>query len=338
MTYKLYIPKNYKSDLDLGQTQYLIKEIKDFFQNNLAYKLNLLRVSAPIIVKSETGLNDNLSGVEEAVNFNILEKDRKARIEIVHSLAKWKRDALARYEIPIYQGIYADMNAIRAFEEFDNTHSLYVDQWDWEKVIKKEDRNQEYLHKIVNTIFTSLKELETFLNIKVNNYKNLLPDQITFVTSQELEDMYPDLTPEERESAYAKEKKAIFVEQIGDRLNSGNKHGDRSPDYDDWELNGDIIVYNPILDDALELSSMGIRVSEEVLKEQLTKTDNLDRLDLDYHKKLINGDLPYTIGGGIGQSRLCMFFLQKAHIGEVQVSVWPQELIDECKKNSIILL
>lgn len=338
MTYKLYIPKNYKSDLDLGQTQYLIKEIKDFFQNNLAYKLNLLRVSAPIIVKSETGLNDNLSGVEEAVNFNILEKDRKARIEIVHSLAKWKRDALARYEIPIYQGIYADMNAIRAFEEFDNTHSLYVDQWDWEKVIKREDRNQEYLHKIVNTIFTSFKELETFLNIKVNNYKNLLPDQITFVTSQELEDMYPDLTPEERESAFVKEKKAIFVEQIGDRLKSGNKHGDRSPDYDDWELNGDIIVYNPILDDALELSSMGIRVSEEVLKKQLIKTDNLDRLDLDYHKKLMNGDLPYTIGGGIGQSRLCMFFLQKAHIGEVQVSVWPQELIDECKKNSIILL
>ena len=338
MTYKLYIPKNYKSDLDLGQTQYLIKEIKDFFQNNLAYKLNLLRVSAPIIVKSETGLNDNLSGVEEAVNFNILEKDRKARIEIVHSLAKWKRDALARYEIPIYQGIYADMNAIRAFEEFDNTHSLYVDQWDWEKVIKKEDRNQEYLHKIVNTIFTSLKELETFLNIKVNNYKNLLPDQITFVTSQDLEDMYPDLTPEERESAFVKEKKAIFVEQIGDRLKSGNKHGDRSPDYDDWELNGDIIVYNPILDDALELSSMGIRVSEEVLKKQLIKTDNLDRLDLDYHKKLMNGDLPYAIGGGIGQSRLCMFFLQKAHIGEVQVSVWPQELIDECKKNSIILL
>lgn len=338
MTYKLYVPKNYKSDLDLGQTQYLIKEIKDFFQNNLAYKLNLLRVSAPIIVKSETGLNDNLSGVEEAVNFNILEKDRKARIEIVHSLAKWKRDALARYEIPIYQGIYADMNAIRAFEDFDNTHSLYVDQWDWEKVIKKEDRNQEYLHKIVNTIFTSFKELETFLNIKVNNYKNLLPDQITFVTSQELEDMYPDLTPEERESAFVKEKKAIFVEQIGDRLKSGNKHGDRSPDYDDWELNGDIIVYNPILDDALELSSMGIRVSEEVLKKQLIKTDNLDRLDLDYHKKLMNGDLPYTIGGGIGQSRLCMFFLQKAHIGEVQVSVWPQELIDECKKNSIILL
>ena len=338
MTYKLYIPKNYKSDLDLGQTQYLIKEIKDFFQNNLAYKLNLLRVSAPIIVKSETGLNDNLSGIEEAVNFNILEKDRKARIEIVHSLAKWKRDALARYEIPIYQGIYADMNAIRAFEDFDNTHSLYVDQWDWEKVIKKEDRNKEYLHKIVNTIFTSLKELETFLNIKVNNYKNLLPDQITFVTSQELEDMYPDLTPEERESTFVKEKKAIFVEQIGDRLKSGNKHGDRSPDYDDWELNGDIIVYNPILDDALELSSMGIRVSEEVLKKQLTKTDNLDRLDLDYHKKLMNGDLPYTIGGGIGQSRLCMFFLQKAHIGEVQVSVWPQELIDECKKNSIILL
>ena len=338
MTYKLYVPKNYKSDLDLGQTQYLIKEIKDFFQNNLAYKLNLLRVSAPIIVKSETGLNDNLSGVEEAVNFNILEKDRKSRIEIVHSLAKWKRDALARYEIPIYQGIYADMNAIRAFEDFDNTHSLYVDQWDWEKVIKKEDRNKEYLHKIVNTIFTSLKELETFLNIKVNNYKNLLPDQITFVTSQELEDMYPDLTPEERESAFVKEKKAVFVEQIGDRLKSGNKHGDRSPDYDDWELNGDIIVYNPILDDALELSSMGIRVSEEVLKKQLTKTDNLDRLDLDYHKKLMNGDLPYTIGGGIGQSRLCMFFLQKAHIGEVQVSVWPQELIDECKKNSIILL
>lgn len=332
------IPKGYKSSLDLVQTQYFIKEIKDFFQYALSRNLDLLRVSAPMFVRADTGLNDNLSGVEKAVSFDIKEENGLAKLEIVHSLAKWKRDALKRYNFKMYKGLYADMNAIRAFEEFDNTHSIYVDQWDWEKIISEEDRNQEFLIMIVNTIFDTMKDLETHLCIKIPNYKKLLPEKMSFITSQELEDLYPLLSPEEREKAYAKEHKAIFVMQIGDTLKSGIKHGDRSPDYDDWKLNGDIIVWNPILEDALELSSMGIRVTPESLSYQLQKSGTINRSNQDYHKKLLNGELPLTIGGGIGQSRLCMFFLQKAHIGEVQVSVWPKEVIDICEKNEIILL
>lgn len=335
---KLIIPEGYESSLDLGQTQFLIKEIKDFFQNSLAKNLDLLRVSAPLFVRADTGLNDNLSGTEEAVNFSIKENGQDTRLEIVHSLAKWKRDALARYKIPKYKGIYADMNAIRAFEEFDNTHSLYVDQWDWEKVIDDNDRNEGYLKEIVEIIFDTLKELEDYVRIRVDDHKKLLPEKISFVTAQELEDLYPDLSPEEREREFSKIHKAIFIMKIGDKLKSGKKHGDRAPDYDDWNLNGDIIVHNPILDDALELSSMGIRVSPQTLKDQLEKSDNFDRSNLDYHKNLLSGKLPYSIGGGIGQSRLCMFFLQKAHIGEVQVSVWPQDMIEKCKENNIILL
>lgn len=230
------------------------------------------------------------------------------------------------------------MNAIRSFEEFDNTHSIYVDQWDWEKVILEKDRSEEYLKETVKTIYDTLLQLEGHLRIKILNYEKILPDEITFIKSQELEDLYPNLDPEEREKEFAREKGAIFVMQIGDTLNSGIKHGDRSPDYDDWKLNGDLIVWNPILNDALELSSMGIRVTPEILMEQLTKSNSLDRVHQDYHQKLLNNELPLTIGGGIGQSRLCMYFLQKAHIGEVQVSIWPQEVMDECEENGIILL
>ena len=335
---KIYIPKDYKSNLDLAQTQFFIKEIKDFFQYALARNLDLLRVSAPIFVKEETGLNDNLSGVEHAVNFSIYENGKQTKLEIVHSLAKWKRYALHRYNIPKYKGLYADMNAIRSFEDLDNTHSLYVDQWDWEKVIDEKDRNIDFLKMTVNTIFTTLKDLDYHMRLKIQGYETLLPDEITFIDTQELEDKYPNLSPEEREKEIVKEKKAVFLIGIGKKLKSGKPHDDRSPDYDDWNLNGDIIVYNPILDDALELSSMGIRVSPEALKHQLEVSGNLDRLEKSYHKSLMDRELPFAIGGGIGQSRLCMFFLQKAHIGEVQVSVWPEEMIKECSDNGIILL
>lgn len=335
---KIQIPQDYKSTLDLAQTQFFIKEIKDFFQYALARNLDLLRVSAPLFVREETGLNDNLSGVENAVNFTIYDNGHNTKLEIVHSLAKWKRYALHRYNIPKYKGLYADMNAIRSFEDLDNTHSLYVDQWDWEKVIDEKDRNLDYLKATVNTIFTTLKDLDYHMRLKIQGYQTLLPDEIAFITTQELEDKYPNLTPKEREKEIAKEKKAVFLIGIGENLKSGSPHDDRSPDYDDWTLNGDIIVYNPLLDDALELSSMGIRVSPEALKRQLAISGNLDRLSKDYHKSLINGELPFTIGGGIGQSRLCMFFLQKAHIGEVQVSVWPEDMIRECNENGIILL
>lgn len=335
---KIKIPQNYKSTLDLAQTQFFIKEIKDFFQYALARNLDLLRVSSPLFVKEETGLNDNLSGVENAVNFTIDDNGHNTKLEIVHSLAKWKRYALHRYNIPKYKGLYADMNAIRSFEDLDNTHSIYVDQWDWEKVIDEKDRNIDYLKDTVITIFTTLKDLDYHMRLKIQGYQTLLPDEISFVTTQELEDKYPNLTPKQREKEIAKEKKAVFLIGIGEKLKSGSPHDDRSPDYDDWKLNGDIIVYNPLLDDALELSSMGIRVSPESLKRQLTISGNLDRLSKDYHKSLINGELPFTIGGGIGQSRLCMFFLQKAHIGEVQVSVWPEDMVKECYDNGIILL
>lgn len=335
---KIYIPEGYKSSLDLAQTQFFIKEIKDIFQYSLARNLDLLRVSAPMFVRTTTGMNDNLSGVEKPVSFKVKENNSESNVEIVHSLAKWKRFALGRYKIPSYKGIYADMNAIRSFEEFDNTHSIYVDQWDWEKVILEKDRSEEYLKETVKTIYDTLLQLEGHLRIKILNYEKILPDEITFIKSQELEDLYPNLDPEEREKEFAREKGAIFVMQIGDTLNSGIKHGDRSPDYDDWKLNGDLIVWNPILNDALELSSMGIRVTPEILMEQLTKSNSLDRVHQDYHQKLLNNELPLTIGGGIGQSRLCMYFLQKAHIGEVQVSIWPQEVMDECEENGIILL
>ena len=326
----------YESKLSLIETQKGIKKIKDFFQTELAKELNLLRVSAPLFVPSDSGLNDNLNGVEKPVSFQVPYLNKDA--EIVHSLAKWKRMALKKYGFSVGRGIYTDMNAIRKDEELDNLHSLYVDQWDWELVINKEDRTKETLQKVVKTLYKVFKETEEHVH---NIYPEVgceLPEEITFITSQELLDMYPDLTPKEREDAIVREKKAVFLMQIGKTLSTGEKHDGRSPDYDDWDLNGDILFYNSVLDRAIELSSMGIRVDEEALERQLKIAKCEDRKKLDYHKALLEGKLPYTIGGGIGQSRICMFFLNKAHIGEVQVGIWPEEMVKECRSAGIELL
>ena len=321
---KLVIPENYKSNEDLYRTQLLIKEIKDYFQINLANNLNLKRVSAPLFVSETSGLNDNLSGSEKPVTFDLPEASN-AEMEIVHSLAKWKRFALEEYKFKMHEGLYTDMNAIRRCEVPDNTHSFYVDQWDWELIMEEDERNVEYLKRVVETIYRTMKSLDEYLCGLVPTRKKLLKDQITFVTSEEMLNRYPGMDDKGRERAAVKEFGSVFLMQIGKVLSNGEKHDMRAPDYDDWELNGDILVYNPVLDDVLELSSMGIRVNPERLNEQLKQTDNLDRLKFDYHKMLIDGRLPQTVGGGIGQSRLCMFFLQKAHIGEVQVSYWPDE-------------
>lgn len=335
---EIKIPENYQSDKNLYKTQMLIKEIKDFFQINLSNNLNLKRVSAPLFVENSTGLNDNLSGVEEPVKFTLPETNNE-KMEIVHSLAKWKRYALKEYNFAMYEGLYTDMNAIRRCEVPDNTHSFYVDQWDWEKVIEPSDRNVDYLKATVITIFNTLRALDEYLCHLIPKRVKLLPNNIKFMTSQELIDEFPECKDsKEREKAACKKYKAIFLMQIGKVLSNGEVHDLRSPDYDDWNLNGDILVYNPVLDDQLELSSMGIRVDAKTLKEQLKISDCEERLNYKYHKLLVNNELPQTIGGGIGQSRLCMFFLQKAHIGEVQVSYWPDEMREELKKNSVILL
>ena len=321
---KLVIPENYKSNEDLYRTQLLIKEIKDYFQINLANNLNLKRVSAPLFVSETSGLNDNLSGSEKPVTFDLPEASN-AEMEIVHSLAKWKRFALEEYKFKMHEGLYTDMNAIRRCEVPDNTHSFYVDQWDWELIMEEDERNVEYLKRVVETIYRTMKSLDEYLCGLIPTRKKLLKDQITFMTSEEMLNRYKGMDDKGRERAAVKEFGSVFLMQIGKVLSNGEKHDMRAPDYDDWELNGDILVYNPVLDDVLELSSMGIRVNPERLNEQLKQTDNLDRLKFDYHKMLIDGRLPQTVGGGIGQSRLCMFFLQKAHIGEVQVSYWPDE-------------
>ena len=321
---KLVIPEDYKSNEDLYRTQVLIKEIKDYFQINLANNLNLKRVSAPLFVSSKSGLNDNLNGVEKPVSFDLPQADNE-QMEIVHSLAKWKRYALMEYKFKSHEGLYTDMNAIRASEEPDNTHSFYVDQWDWELIIDKKDRTEAYLKRVVDTIYRTMKSLDEYLCTLIPTRSKLLKDQIRFITSEELLQKYPNKTAKERERLAAKEYGAIFLSQIGTILSNGDKHDNRAPDYDDWLLNGDIIVYNPVLDDALELSSMGIRVDSFRLNEQLKQSGNLDRLKYDYHRMLLDDKLPQTIGGGIGQSRLCMFFLQKSHIGEVQVSYWPDD-------------
>lgn len=331
----LIIPKNYTSSLDVIATQEAIKEIKDFFQMSLAYALNLERVSAPLFVETSSGLNDNLTGSERPVSFN---SKNGESLEIVQSLAKWKRIALKKYNYKEGTGLYADMNAIRRDEIPDNTHSYYVDQWDWEKVIKKEQRNKDYLRHIVNKIYNVFIQTDDFITYHYPQYDKVLPDEITFVSSQELLDLYPSLSPEEREDAYVKEKGAIFIYQIGHPLSNGEAHDKRSPDYDDWLLNGDIVFYNPILERSLELSSMGIRVDSETLNKQLDLADANDRRYLDYHQMLLNDELPLTIGGGIGQSRMCMFFMQKAHIGEVQASVWPKDMVEACEDSGIILL
>lgn len=329
-------PPGYKSLLNLKDTQIAIKMTKDYFETNLARELHLVRVSAPLFVDPETGLNDNLSGIERPVSFDI--KETGKTLEIVHSLAKWKRYALKHYDFSSGEGLYTDMNAIRRDEDTDNLHSIYVDQWDWEKVINFEDRNLSTLRHTVKKIYNVFKMTEKYISSVFPQITEQLPDEITFITTQELEDLYPDKTPKERENLYTKQKKAVFLMKIGDILNSGEKHDNRAPDYDDWELNGDILFYNDILDCAYEVSSMGIRVSEEVLKKQLEKAGCEDRLSLPYHKELMAGKLPYTIGGGLGQSRICMFILKKAHIGEVQSSVWPEEMVKECAESGIYIL
>jgi aspartate--ammonia ligase len=331
----LIIPKNYENKLSVFQTQLAIKKLKDFFERQLAYELNLSRVTAPLFVNPETGLNDNLSGIEEPVSFKV---DNNQEVQIVQSLAKWKRMALYNYKIKEKRGIYTDMNAIRKDEIPDNIHSYYVDQWDWEKVISKDDRNIDKLKEIVNRIYKVLRITDEYITDEYPMLSKKLPESIYYITSQELEDLYPNLNDKERENEVCKMHKAVFISQIGKVLKSGKSHDGRSPDYDDWELNGDILVYNPILNNAFELSSMGIRVDKDSLLKQLDKANKMERLKLDYHQAIVKEILPFTIGGGIGQSRLCMFFLEKAHIGEVQSSVWPKEMVSECSKNNITLL
>lgn len=334
---KLIKPKNYAPTIPPMETQRAIKKIKDYFQQELAYGLNLRRVSAPLFVAPETGLNDNLNGVERRVSFTILDMDEK-QVEIVQSLAKWKRMALGKYGIKPGHGIYTDMNAIRRDEELDNIHSLYVDQWDWEKVITKEQRTTEYLHETVTTIYNAVKNLGDYVNRLYRDIQTEIPNEIYFITSQELEDLYPDKTPKERENLITKAHGAVFIEKIGGTLRSGEKHDGRSPDYDDWELNGDILLWNEVLEIAFEITSMGIRVDSDAMERQLKLAGAEDRKSLSFQSAVLNGELPLSIGGGIGQSRLCMFFLRKAHIGEVQVSVWPNEMDEECRKANIFLL
>ncbi len=334
---KLIIPENYDPVLDLRQTQEAIKYIRDTFQKEIGRALQLSRISAPLFVPKSSGLNDNLNGVETPVSF-IIPQMPNEEIEVVHSLAKWKRMALKKYGFKMHEGLYTNMNAIRKDEEVDNLHSYYVDQWDWEKIISKEERNEETLKRHVLKIFKVIKHMEHEVWYKYPHAVNRLPDKIHFFTSQELEDRYPDLTPTERETAMCKEYGCIFVMGVGKKLKSGIKHDGRAPDYDDWNLNGDILFWFEPLKCALEISSMGIRVDEDSLVKQLETENCLDRLQLPYHQQIMNKELPYTIGGGIGQSRLCMLLLKKAHVGEVQASIWPQEMIDECSKHNINLL
>lgn len=336
----IQIPENYQPKLDLQETEIAIKLIKDTFERRLAESLRLTRVSAPLFVSASSGLNDDLNGVERPVSFDIPDIHEQ-NVQIVHSLAKWKRDALHRYHFSTLEGLYTDMNAIRRDEELDNIHSVYVDQWDWELVIKEEDRCMDFLKYTVNKIYSVLQELEYLMHRRypqLENDDDRLPSSIYFITSQELENRYPNLTPKQREKEITKKYKAVFISQIGKTLNSGNKHDGRAPDYDDWELNGDILVWYPILDIALELSSMGIRVNKESIHKQLLLTNQTEREQLPYHQNVINEVLPLTIGGGIGQSRLCMYFLKKAHIGEVQASLWSDETRQLCEKHNIHLL
>ena len=335
-TMNFIVPAGYTPDIDLKETQIAIKVVKDFFQKELTKQLNLTRVSAPLFVTPESGLNDNLNGVERPVSFDI--KGMNENAEIVHSLAKWKRYALKKYGFSHGEGLYTDMIAIRRDEDIDNIHSIYVDQWDWEKVITKEERTMETLINTVRSIYSVLRKTEKYMAVQYDYIEEILPKEIAFVSTQELVDMYPDCTPKEREYKIVKEKGAVFLMQVGKTLTDGQRHDGRAPDYDDWELNGDILVYYPVLDIALELSSMGIRVDEETLDLQLTEAGCNDRRDLPFQKAVLNKELPYSIGGGIGQSRICMFFLRKAHIGEVHASLWPEEVLAEARENGVNLL
>ena len=331
------IPATYHADLNLHDTQIAIKTVKDFFQQTLSQKLNLLRVSAPTFVAPESGLNDNLNGVERPVSFDI-KAIEGSNAEIVHSLAKWKRYALKKYGFSHGEGLYTDMVAIRRDEDLDNIHSVYVDQWDWEKIISKEERSMETLKETVRTIYSVLRKTEKYMAVQYDYIEEILPKDIFFITTQELLDMYPDCTPKEREYRITREKGAVFLMNVGKTLTNGERHDGRAPDYDDWELNGDILVYYPVLDIALELSSMGIRVDEDALDRQLAEAGCDDRRELPFQKAILNKELPYTIGGGIGQSRICMFFLRKAHIGEVHVSLWPKEITDAAETHGLQLL
>ena len=331
------IPEDYHSALNLHDTQVGIKTVKDFFQGMLAERLNLLRVSAPLFVDPASGLNDNLNGVERPVSFDILEQDGRMG-EVVQSLAKWKRYALKKYGFQVGEGLYTDMSAIRRDEETDNIHSIYVDQWDWEKIIRKEDRNLETLKTVVRDVYRALRMTERYMSIRYDYIEETLPREIYFITTSELEARFPDKTPKEREYIITRAKGAVCIMQIGDKLHSGLPHDGRAPDYDDWQLNADILVYYPVLDIALELSSMGIRVDAKSLAEQLKKAGCEERAELPFQKAILNDELPFTIGGGIGQSRICMFFLRKAHIGEVQSSLWPEETEKVLQEAGIRLL
>ncbi len=331
----MQITSNYQSKLNIFQTEEGIKYIKDTFQQSFVENLHLIRVSAPMFVRKNSGLNDNLSGYEKPIGFEI----NNESLEIVHSLAKWKRMVLRRYSTEPGFGIYTDMNAIRKDEHLDSLHSIYVDQWDWELIITKEQRNITTLHDIVLKIYESLQETAIKVCEKYPSLTNYFEKPIYFVNTTELANKYPNYSPKEREDAICKEYGAVFIEQIGDKLANGlPKHDDRAPDYDDWSLNGDILIYYPPLNCAVELSSMGIRVDEEALKQQLAKAHCEERLELPFHQQLLQGKLPYTVGGGIGQSRLCLVMLNKVHIGEVQSSYWNKETLDLCKKHQIRLL
>ncbi len=333
----IIIPKGYKSPGTIKETEIAIKEVKDYFERMLAKEMNLTRVSAPLFVTPDSGLNDNLNGVERPVKFGIKEQG-DSEVEIVHSLAKWKRKALGDYGFKKGEGLYTDMTAIRRDEDTDNLHSIYVDQWDWEYIIAKKDRTTTTLKAIVKRVYEALKNTEVFINSRHPEIKCILPENIKFVTTQELLDKWPDKSPKERETEAARKYGAIFLMQIGDKLLDGKPHDGRAPDYDDWALNGDIIVYYPLLDMGLELSSMGIRVDEDSLRSQLQKAGCKDRAKLPFHKAILEGKLPYTVGGGIGQSRICMFFLRRAHIGEVQSSVWQKADRNAADKAGIVLL
>ena len=333
----LVIPANYRSELNQYETQEAISTIKDFFQQALSEQLTLLRVTAPLFVTPESGLNDNLNGIERPVDFDIKEQEGQTA-EIVQSLAKWKRYALKKYGFHPGEGLYTDMNAIRRDEVADNIHSIYVDQWDWEKIILKEQRNKETLKEVVRKVYKAIKKTEKYMSIRYDYIEEILPKDIFFITSEELAEMYPGYTSKEREDKIARLKGAVFILGIGHEMSNGERHDGRAPDYDDWNLNGDIIVWYPLLNRALELSSMGIRVDKEALEAQLKISGCEDRAELPFQKAVINGQLPYTVGGGIGQSRLCMFYLRKAHIGEVQCSIWPEEMRKECEYMGIKLL
>ena len=343
---KLVIPQNYDPILSLKETERAIKMVKDFFESNLAAELKLRRVTAPLFVQRGTGINDDLNGIERPVSFEV--KDMEGTVaEIVHSLAKWKRMMLADYEIANSYGLYTDMNALRPDEELDNIHSIYVDQWDWEKILLPADRNLSYLKAIVRRIYSVIKRTEFIVYENHPKIIPSLPDDIYFIHAEELLERYPDLNPKEREHEIAREYKAVFIIGIGSELANGTAHDGRAPDYDDWStetekgfkgLNGDIVVWNPILEIAFELSSMGIRVDKSALLKQLEIQGKSERTELLFHKRLLAGEYPESVGGGIGQSRLCMYFLRKAHIGEVQASLWPGQMHDHCRKSGIILM